>query len=1086
MPRNPDLKKILMIGSGPIIIGQAAEFDYAGTQACKAIREEGIECVLVNSNPATIMTDHGIADKVYIEPLTGDALREIIETEKPDGLLAGFGGQTGLNLAMSLEADGVLAANNVSLLGVGLNSIKKAEDRDEFKQLMQSIGEPVARSVIATSLEECSEFVKEAGYPVIVRPAYTLGGTGGGFARDHEELAEIVASGLESSAIGQILLEESVAGWKEIEFEVMRDADDNCITICGMENFDPCGIHTGDSIVVAPIQTLSDEENLLLKTSALKIIRSLEIEGGCNIQFALKPNSKEYIVIEVNPRVSRSSALASKATGYPIAKIAAKIALGYDLSEIEKSEENEAGACYEPEIDYVVVKFPKWPFDKFKTAHRELGTQMKATGEVMALSNNFESALLKAVTSLEIKLDSLRLPFIMELSDRKLESKIAARDDERIFAIAEALRRAYGRDASPEAVARFSIDRLYELTQVDRWFLGRLKNIIDKETQLAEARGHLDRDLVTTLEYMGFTDNEIIALSGVSREILFDVRVYNDIFPVSKKVNTFGSASAAVAPYYYFCIDETDENVISDRRKILVVGSGPIRIGQGIEFDYCCVQGVWAIKDMGYEAIIINNNPETVSTDYETSDKLYFETLHIDDIMNVIKKERPEGVILQFGGQTSLNLAEDLSKRSINILGTSFENMDLAEDRQKLSELLDGLDIPTPPGRSVINVEQALAASNILGYPLVVRPSYVIGGRSMQVVYTDDELLEYLLEAVSLDDSHPVLIDRYIEGKEIEVDAIADGMDVLIPGIMEHIERTGVHSGDSCSVYPPHSLPDEICDRLVEYTQKITYALGVVGLVNIQYAWDGTDIYVIEVNPRASRTVPILSKVTEVPMVRLAVGAMLGEKLADSEWGTGLYRKMPFTSVKMPIFSNAKLTGVDTAVGPEMRSTGEILSIDDSYEKAVYKGFIATGVHIPTGGGVYVSLREPDKTDETAGMIRRYSDMGFAVYTSEGTGNFLRESGIECSDISNDEFFDKIMDGDIKIVINVPRQPGVSESESFKIRRFAAEHGVPVFTCPDTAEAFLIAITAKADGLSPCYRTMDEWIGARYTISPTS
>jgi len=1087
MPKNEKLKKVLMIGSGPIVIGQAAEFDYAGTQACKVIRAEGIECVLINSNPATIMTDPGIADKVYLEPLTEETIEYVIKKEKPDGLLAGFGGQTGLNLAMKLEKKAFLKENGVGLLGVGTDSIKKAEDRDEFKKLMQKIGEPIPRSIIATGLNECLDFVRDTGYPVIVRPAYTLGGTGGGIANNDDELKSIVESGLESSAIDQILLEDSVAGWKEIEFEVMRDAQDNCIIICGMENFDPCGIHTGDSIVVAPIQTLRDSEYQMLRDSAIKIIKALGIKGGCNIQFALHPYNSKYIVIEVNPRVSRSSALASKATGYPIAKIAAMIALGYDLDEIKNSEDDEVGACFEPVIDYTVVKFPKWPFDKFKTASRRLGTQMKATGEVMAISHTFEDALLKAITSLEINRDSLRDPGIVIMSDDELEEKIKARDDERIFAIAEALRRGLAEAKIIEkyegcklcTAGRFSMERIYELTKVDRWFLFRLYEIIGLEDALAQSEGHIEPKLLARVEKIGFTEKEIIDLSGVGREILTDIRVYNDIFPVFKQVKTFGGSPDGSSPYYYSCYEKGDECKVNTGKKIIVVGSGPIRIGQGIEFDYCCVQGVWAIKSMGYEAIIINNNPETVSTDFETSDKLFFDALHIDDVMNVIKKERPDGVILQFGGQTSLNLAENISMRGIPILGTSQKSIDLAEDRQKFSELLYKIGIPAPEGRSVTNMEQALDTSKALGYPLVVRPSYVIGGRSMQVVYTDEELLEYLTEAVALGKDHPVLIDRYVRGIEIEVDAISDGKDILIPGIMEHIERTGVHSGDSCSVYPPHTIPAHVKDTLIDYTKRISEALNVLGLVNIQYAWDGDKVFVIEVNPRASRTVPVISKVTGVPMVKLAVGAMLGQKLKDSEWGTGLYKEMPFTAVKMPVFSSAKLTDVDTALGPEMKSTGEILAIGNDYETAVYKGFLATGIQIPLSGGVYFSLSGPEKTEEALDLVRTYSEKGFGLYASPGTGSYIRKSGLSCEIIKPEDVRKEIEKNKLGIIINVPEVTNSASSRSFKFRRYATEHGLPVFTCLDTAKAFLIAITAEKSGTEPMYKTLEEYLSLK-------
>ena len=1061
MPKRNDLKKVLMIGSGPIIIGQAAEFDYAGTQACKAVREEGIECVLVNSNPATIMTDEGIADKVYMEPLTEEALEAIIDIERPQGLLAGFGGQTGLNLAMALDKSGVLEKYDVALLGINMVGIRRAEDREEFRALMMEIGEPVPKSIIAQGIGECRDFVRDAGYPVIIRPAYTLGGTGGGFAYKDEELEELVTIGLENSAIGQILLEESVAGWKEIGFEVMRDAEDNCIVICGMENFDPAGVHTGDSIVVAPIQTLSVQEYDMLRGAALKIIRSLGIEGGCNIQFALDPLTGNYIVIEVNPRVSRSSALASKAVGYPIAQIAAKIALGYSLTELKSPRAGESSACFEPQVDYCVVKFPKWPFDKFKTASRKLGTQMKATGEVMSISLTFESALLKAITSLEIKRDGLRMPHIAMKSDIELTEKIETLDDERVFAIAEALRR--GR----------SIDWLYDLTRIDKWFLEKIDRIIKMEEKLSGMGGKLNAAVVREAEEIGFTDNEILELSGAKREVLTDIRVYNDIFPVYKMIDTCGGKDGVLTPYYYSCYGADDESIITDGDKILIVGSGPIRIGQGIEFDYCCVRGVWAAEELGYEAIIINNNPETVSTDFDTADKLYFEALHIDDVMNVIKNERPLGVILQFGGQTSLNLAEDLDRRGINILGTSFDSIDLAEDRQKTGTFLAELGIKTPSGFSVTTKEAAAEAVNELGYPLVVRPSYVIGGRAMQVVYTDQELFEYLSEAVGLSDEHPVLIDKYIQGTELEVDAISDGEDILIPGVMEHVERTGVHSGDSISVYPPHKAPRHVIATLIDYTNRITRALKVCGLVNIQYAWDGKDIYVIEINPRASRTVPILSKVTGVPMVRLAVAAMLGQKLRDSGYGTGLMPDIEKTAVKIPVFSGAKLTDVDFALGPEMKSTGEVLGIDENFEKAIYKGFLASRVQIPEGGGLYVRLRDADKNEHAAGIVREYIDEGFEVYSYSGTLKYLESLGIPAREADAESALSLIGSGVIKAAIAIPNVINRPEADSFEVRRYAIERNLPVLTCVDTAEVFLIAMRMSKAGVTPVYRTLE-------------
>ena len=1066
MPKKPYLKKILIIGSGPIVIGQAAEFDYAGTQACKAIREEGIETILVNSNPATIMTDKGIADKVYMEPLTEEALEQILAKERPDGILAGFGGQTGLNLAMELESKGILEKYGVALLGVNKESIKRAEDREEFKTLMQDIGEPIPSSVIATSMDECYDFVEKEGFPVIIRPAYTLGGTGGGIAENKKELELLCVKGMENSAIGQILLEKSVAGWKEIEYEVIRDSRDNCIIICSMENLDPVGVHTGDSIVVAPTQTLRDAEYQMLRDASIKIIRNLEIEGGCNVQFALDPDTGKYIVIEVNPRVSRSSALASKAAGYPIAKIAAKIAIGYNLDELSNYVTQTTSACFEPTLDYVVVKFPKWPFDKFRTASRKLGTQMKATGEVMSIDRTFESALLKALTSIEIKCDGLHIPFVSGLNDADLVEKLKACDDERIFCIAEVMRREL-----------MTVEDLYNLTKIDRWFLNKIRGIIDLENRLQTEP--LTKEMVYEAESRGFTDTDIITLSGTTRDVLQDIRVYNDIYPVYKMVDTCGGEFDALTPYYYSCYDEEDESVRSHEKKILVIGSGPIRIGQGIEFDYCCVQGVWAIKELGYEAIIMNNNPETVSTDFDTSDKLYFESLHIDNVMNVIKRERPQGVIIQFGGQTSLNLAEKLSSRSINILGTSYSNIDLAEDREKFCELLDELGIAVPEGVAVTSEEDAFAAVRKLGYPLVVRPSYVIGGRAMQVVYNDVELKRYLKEAVSLSTEHPVLIDQYIQGKEIEVDAIADGEDILIPGIMEHVERAGVHSGDSISVYPNYSLSEEVEKTLEDYTKRISKALNVVGLVNIQYAYDGKKIYVIEVNPRASRTVPILSKVTRVPMVKLAVAAMLGHKLRDSEYGTGLYKKTEEYAVKVPVFSSAKLTDMDIALGPEMKSTGEVLGIDKDLDKAIYKGFLGAGMSIPTNGNVFVTLKESEQNTYTADILRDYADAGFRLYATDDTIEFIMAHDIPVEPMDYDTAQKWIMNHDsesdekISLVINIPVVANRKERESFPVRRKAIERGISVMTCMDTARVFLEAVKLKQQDAVLDYEPLD-------------
>ena len=1045
-----NIKKVLIIGSGPIIIGQAAEFDYAGTQCCKAIKEEGIETVLINSNPATIMTDQGIADRVYIQPLTLEAVDAVLRQEKPDGILAGFGGQTGLNLAMELESKGVLEELGIELLGVNKEAIEKAEDREQFKALMNEIGEPIPASAIATNLEEAVDFVEQEGFPVIIRPAFTLGGTGGGIAQDMQSLETLVQLGIEKSAIGQVLIEKSVAGWKEIEYEVIRDSKDNCIIICSMENLDPVGIHTGDSIVVAPTQTLADAEYQMLRDASLKIIRALKIEGGCNVQFALNPNSSQYIVIEVNPRVSRSSALASKAAGYPIAKIAAKIALGYSLDELSNYITEESSALFEPVMDYCVVKFPKWPFDKFRTASRKLGTQMKATGEVMSICRSFESALLKAVTSLEVRCDGLRVPYVTGLTADRLKEKLLTCDDERIFVIAELLRRGI-----------MNLQELHEKTGIDLWFLSRIDNIVQMEKRLENET--ISAGLIAEAEAMGFTDAEILSLSRISANALHDLRTYYDIHPVYKMVDTCAGEFEAATPYYYSCYDEEDESVADDRDKVLVVGSGPIRIGQGIEFDYCCVQGVWALRELGYESIIVNNNPETVSTDFDTADKLYFEALHVDDIMSVIQKERPKGVILQLGGQTALNLAEGLSARGIPVLGTPNKYIDLAEDREKFSDLLHEIGIPTPDGGAITEESQASAIVEKLGYPLIVRPSFVIGGRAMQVVYNDGELKKYLKEAVSLSTEHPVLIDKYVEGIEFEVDAVGDGENLLVPGVMEHIERTGIHSGDSISVYPAYSLPDAVVDKAIDYTERIARALHVCGLMNVQYVYDGKEIYVIEVNPRASRTVPILSKVTGVQMVKAATAVILGQKLPELEWGTGLYPKSGFYAVKVPVFSNAKLTDVDVALGPEMRSTGEVLGMDPDLDKALYKGFLGAGTEIFSGGGVYVSLRDHDKTEENAAVMGDWAAEGFAIYGSAGTSAFLKEHGVACEPVPFKQV-GKMISKEIQVVINVPQVTNNLSTDMFPLRRQAIEHGLPVLTCMDTARAYLKAVKVKKSG----------------------
>ncbi|KMT21089.1 carbamoyl-phosphate synthase (glutamine-hydrolyzing) large subunit [Clostridium cylindrosporum] len=1052
-------KKLMILGSGPIIIGQAAEFDYSGTQACKSLKEEGIEIVLVNSNPATIMTDEHIADKVYIEPLNVESVEKIIAKERPEGVCAGFGGQTGLNLAMKLKEEGILDKYNVELLGVNSETIKKAEDREAFKDLMIEIGEPIPVSTIANSLEECLAFGEEAGLPLIVRPAYTLGGTGGGIAETMEQLEEICERGLSLSPIHQVLLERSVAGWKEIEYEIIRDSKDNCMVVCNMENIDPVGVHTGDSIVIAPCQTMTKMEHQMLRNSAIKIVRALDVQGGCNVQFALDPESHNYIVIEVNPRVSRSSALASKAAGYPIAKIAAKIAIGYSLDELKNYVTETSSAFAEPTLDYIVLKIPKWPFEKFAYAKRTLGTQMKATGEVMAMDRTFESALLKSISCLDVKFTGLRNPAIIKLNKEEVIEKIKLCDDERIFAIAQGLR------------LGVSIDEIFQITKIDKWFINGIKNIVELENKLIE--GKKDKDIIAEAERMGFSDDEIVALTGSSKEELKAIRDEHGIYPVYKMVDTCANEFEAKTPYYYSCYEKEDENVITDKKKIIVIGSGPIKIGQGVEFDYCCVHGVWAIKDAGYESIIINNNPETVSTDFDTADKLYFETLFIDEVLNIVRKEKPEGVIVQFGGQTSINLASKLEDAGVKILGTSVDSIDMAEDRDRFRNFLEEINIAVPNGIAVDNADKVAEIAEKIGYPVVVRPSYVIGGRAMRVIHSGEELDGYLSEIANILTEHELIVDKYIQGTEIEVDAICDGENILIPGIMEHIERTGIHSGDSITVYPPITLSDEVVKKLVESTEKIAKGLNVIGLVNIQYVFDGKDIYVIEVNPRASRTVPILSKVTGVPMVKLALNAMLGKKLTESEYGTGTLPHKNFYAVKVPVFSTEKLSDVDTFLGPEMKSTGEVLGLDTDLDMALLKGFIGSGIKIPKEGTVYVSLRNVDKT-EGIDVIKSYVNKGFKVISSEGTGSVLKENGIDCQVVDFDGFMKSISNEEIDIIINTPTQGNNNAKEGFKIRRKAAEFKVPVFTSIDTAKAFIKAIEASNNEIT--YNTMKDYL----------
>ncbi|SKA02193.1 carbamoyl-phosphate synthase large subunit [Selenihalanaerobacter shriftii] len=1046
MPKRKDLDRVMVIGSGPIIIGQAAEFDYAGTQACRALKDEGIEVILVNSNPATIMTDQNIADRVYIEPLTVDVVAEIIKQENPDGLLPTLGGQTGLNIASELAEKGLLDELDIEFLGTSLETIQKAEDRDKFIDMLKEIDEPVLESKIAANLEEAKEIAAGIGYPIIVRPAYTLGGTGGGIADNPAELDEVVSRGLKHSLIDQVLIEKSIAGWKEVEYEVMRDGADNCITVCNMENFDPVGIHTGDSIVVAPSQTLSDKEYQMLRTSSLKIIRELGIEGGCNVQFALNPDSFQYYIIEVNPRVSRSSALASKATGYPIAKVATKIAMGMTLAEIKNAITKKTYACFEPALDYIVFKIPRWPFDKFHYADRELGTQMKATGEVMAIDRLFEASLLKAVRSLEIGAYSLRLPGSEEWSTEEIEDYLVDADDERLFVIAEALRRGW------------SIDRIHDITEVDEFFLWKMQNIIDYEKKIKEA-DELTSELLQEAKKLGFSDKDIAVLRERNEDEIRSLREEEEVEPVYKMVDTCAAEFEAETPYYYSSYERENESVVTPKKKAMVIGSGPIRIGQGIEFDYCSVHSAWTLREEGYESIIVNNNPETVSTDFDTSDRLYFEPLTKEDVLNIIEHEEPEGVVVQFGGQTAVNLAEPLADAGVEILGTSVKAIDIAEDRDKFMNLLTKLDIPTPTGSTVFSVDEAKEVADEIGYPVLVRPSYVLGGRAMEVVYKKEELLEYMENAVKASSEHPILIDKYIIGKEIEVDAISDGENVLIPGIMEHIERAGVHSGDSIAVYPQQSLSPQEKEKVIDYTIKLGKALNVKGLVNIQYVVYDGEVYVIEVNPRSSRTIPYLSKVTGVPMVQLATKAMLGSKLQDLGYESGLWPIPDHVAVKAPVFSFSKLQKVDTSLGPEMKSTGEVLGVDYDYAKALYKAFVAAGIDIPEDGNILATIADKDK-DEVIPLVKRFAELGFNILATNGTAQALQEMGIKAEAINkisegSPHVVDLIREDKIDLVVNTLTKGKKPERDGFKIRRNAVEHGIPCLTSLDTTKAIL-------------------------------
>ncbi|MBG9550163.1 carbamoyl-phosphate synthase large subunit [Cytobacillus firmus] len=1057
MSKRTDIKSILVIGSGPIVIGQAAEFDYAGTQACIALKEEGYRVILVNSNPATIMTDTEIADAVYIEPLTVEFVSRIIRKERPDALVPTLGGQTGLNLAVELAESGVLEECGVEILGTKLSAIQKAEDRDLFRNLMNELGEPVPESEIIHNLDEAYEFVNRIGYPVIVRPAFTLGGTGGGICHDEEDLIEIVTSGLKNSPVTQCLLEKSIAGFKEIEYEVMRDSNDNAIVVCNMENFDPVGVHTGDSIVVAPSQTLSDREYQLLRNTSLKIIRALEIEGGCNVQLALDPDSFNYYIIEVNPRVSRSSALASKATGYPIAKLAAKIAVGLTLDEMMNPVTGKTYACFEPALDYIVSKIPRWPFDKFESANRSLGTQMKATGEVMAIGRTFEESLLKAVRSLEANIYHLELKNAGQISDELIEKRIRKAGDERLFYIGEAIRRGV------------TIETIHEWSKIDLFFLYKIKKIIDFENVLTE--NPFDPDTGKAAKEMGFADPVIARLWDSNELEVYSWRKENAIEPVYKMVDTCAAEFESETPYFYGTYEDENESEVSGRKSVVVLGSGPIRIGQGVEFDYSTVHAVWAIKEAGYEAIIINNNPETVSTDFSISDKLYFEPLTIEDVMHIIDLEKPEGVVVQFGGQTAINLAADLVERGVKILGTSLESLDRAEDRDKFEQALAELGIPMPKGKTALSVEQAVAIASEIGYPVVVRPSYVLGGRAMEIVYKEDELLYYMENAVKVNPEHPVLIDRYLTGKEIEVDAISDGENVLIPGIMEHIERAGVHSGDSIAVYPPQNISEAIKDKLVEYTEKMAKGLGIIGLLNIQYVVAKGEVYVLEVNPRSSRTVPFLSKITNVPMAKIATKVIMGQTLAQQGCGSGLLPERKGVFVKVPVFSFAKLRRVDITLGPEMKSTGEVMGKDSTLEKALYKGLVASGMKIQPFGTVLMTVADKDK-EEALQLAKRFVSIGYRLMATSGTALFLKTAGIPVKvtgkiGSEGPNLLDVIKNGEAQFVINTLTKGKQPARDGFRIRRESVENGVPCLTSLDTAEAILQVIESMNFSADP-------------------
>ncbi|WP_416144979.1 carbamoyl-phosphate synthase large subunit [Planococcus koreensis] len=1045
MPKRQDIKSILVIGSGPIVIGQAAEFDYAGTQACLALKEEGYRVILINSNPATIMTDTEIADKVYIEPITLEFVSRILRKERPDALLPTLGGQTGLNMAIELDESGILEELEIEILGTKLEAIHKAEDRDLFRTLMNELGEPVPDSDIIHNMTEAKAFVARIGYPVIVRPAFTLGGTGGGICHNDDDLQEIVTSGLKYSPVTQCLLEKSIAGFKEIEYEVMRDANDTAIVVCNMENIDPVGIHTGDSIVVAPSQTLSDREYQMLRNVSLKIIRALKIEGGCNVQLALDPDSFNYYIIEVNPRVSRSSALASKATGYPIAKLAAKIAVGLTLDEMMNPVTGRTYAAFEPALDYVVAKIPRWPFDKFESAKRNLGTQMKATGEVMAMGRTFEEAIMKAVRSLETGQFHLALKNGDGMSDEWIEKRIRRAGDERLFFIGEALRRGV------------TIEAIHDWSQIDLFFLKKFENLVRYEEVL---KGHpFDFATAKKAKRMGFADKTIAMLWETSAERVYEWRKEQGLMPVYKMVDTCAAEFESETPYFYGTYEDENESVKTDKESIIVLGSGPIRIGQGVEFDYATVHSVWAIKEAGYEAIIINSNPETVSTDFSISDKLYFEPLTVEDVMHIIEIEQPKGVVVQFGGQTAINLAEKLEQHGVKILGTSLEDLDRAENRNKFEAALHEIGIPQPLGKTAVSAQEAVIIAGDIGYPVLVRPSYVLGGRAMEIVYNEADLRHYMEHAVEASPEHPVLVDRYLTGIEIEVDAISDGENVLIPGIMEHIERAGVHSGDSIAVYPTQNISDELLDTLVDYTTRLAKGLNIVGLLNIQYVISNGEIFVIEVNPRSSRTVPFMSKITAIPMANIAMKAILGQSIVSQGYKPGLAPLSKGVYVKVPVFSFAKLRRVDITLGPEMKSTGEVMGKDATLEKALYKGLVAAGMEIKDHGTVLMTVSDKDK-EEAVGLAKRFTAIGYQIMATEGTAKTLEEAGIRVKEIGKigeqgATLVDAIQNGRAQLVINTLTRGKQPERDGFRIRRESVENGVPCLTSLDTARAML-------------------------------